>query len=1559
MSDLIQILRALPPAGRNGFEGLIAGLLEALTGFHFILARSGSQEGRDMSSRPPNGNVVAVECKRYGQDTELDERQLLGELIQAAHAIPDLDLWVLVTSREVPSQLSESLNRLASQSGLGFFALSSGDGNPSSLEVLCANSPKTLSGHSGVKAIVNQKEIKPLLNSISQQATYLRRLSAVKEHFSSPLVGYDNWRTQHNQSFLQALTTDQEARANFGQPINVEQHGVMLIRRSAAWDSLAKWYREWRDKHSFLAVLGEEGDGKTWGVASWLSAQVKSNEDFPAVIFLSSTDISEAELSVDLRPLFAELISRRLLGVPTGQSKRRLDRWLSRPSGDVPLFLLVFDGINERRSHEWWRGLLERLMGKPWSKQAAVLTTCRTSYWERYFQKLRHLPTSSFVVGPYNDGELNAALEHHNLRRESLQDAVLPLIRKPRYFDLMVKHYDQIAQSGDVTVARLLFEDWRDRWERKQAITLTVEDFQNVIRQLAQQHQGANYRFSEQQVADALPPFLDRQLILEELRTGGVLQASGGKYKVNDQSIVFGLGLLLVKQLEQTTATGQDPRETIGGWMEPHADMDMKAAICEFAALYVLGSNILPLEYKVALLESWVESHNPKQNTENDLTAYLPMDPHAYVALAEAVWSDAYDNRWAQEILTRSFMRWYDYSSVSTVLLAAFERWLGLVHIQGSPLRRNSTEEAERNQQKIAARLGRKVGLGSVQVGAYELTVIDDDGQLRLSRVALAVISHLRRNQFMRALATGCLADAIMGCSDKYELSSWVVRSSQQDVWPDLKQEVDQLLAIGSSTGRKAASRLLSFEGGAEASILQQTIPKETPDQSITERHDEDPCISVVQLNRAQCITCLQREDLNPDWMARQIRPYVIDPTLPVPQSFITRLGVSVDNINTDQMWVVLGTTGEDYQFETAEPALAAHAPNAIAGFIRLLARKISNRRGIERRQLSINLGKHYLVFLKDEQEAVKAAWEDLIAGARCWNKDDEEAEMFLFEVLLPHLNAENQLAALLRRPDNTAHLVVYENNFFPLPIFGTVQAQLANTTKSEVLHRILWFLAAHPSAVPVNLLETSIVPLLVNADSIVRSKVLELVYEIKDSSALNSVVNGEWTWDPSCNTFENHWGSLILCEHGKNLPFEELCRRVDPSYLGYAITCRGNDGQEVQQYAELVHQVWFRLITSNADVPLDLPPFTVESSIDGRVQHVSRWSLADSTERSIDFVSKYTRWGGVEQSGEANFEDWNADAAVENRRKLVEIVHEAITQQKNAGNVWFGQDFRGTGLDQVVTSRPDLIDQWITNADAATSQGRGYIRRGSSFYDALCSALLQKETEKGVKLYWQLQETHARMPVVDSETEIDLLDFALFDATQNDHLVAAWQRKLEECQSDQELMKVALLAQRGTGAEWLWSYISTLVNSAIPIDKARSRVLLGFFDGQDALTLIDQLLGRDPDTWVLNLVRAAKQWQDRRAFAKHWFNQFLSSNDDVTAWASFRLLLRCVESSFWFWREEAEERVGESKTYRRRTTFLEDNMDEIQRGIQKNEKEAAERFLGQKLLKRQVWPWM
>jgi hypothetical protein len=685
--------------------------------------------------------------------------------------------------------------------------------------------------------------------------------------------------------------------------------------------------------------------------------------------------------------------------------------------------------------------------------------------------------------------------------------------------------------------------------------------------------------------------------------------------------------------------------------------------------------------------------------------------------------------------------------------------------------------------------------------------------------------------------------------------------------------------------------------------------------------------------------------------VARHIEKYCVDPDLPVPDSLKARFGSLTEDINTHELWIVLGTTSADHKFKTYEPALAAYAPDAFAKLIRSTARQITERRDMARRQLSLSLIKHFLVFEKDEKEAVYSAWNDLMSGADGWGETERVTEIFLFKLVLANLDGDAQLAALLRRPEVASDWVSYKDEFLPIRDWHGVHTLITNPTNAKTLSRIMWFLSAHSSAIPHDLLNNSVVPLLDHEDGIVRSTVLELIYETKDADSINAVIQSGWTWNPSNVGFQNHWGSLILGEYGESLAFNELCRRVPSNYLGYAIMHRGNKPDEVHDYAELIHQLWLRLDSNSPDLPVDLPNFTVEASASGEPRRVSQLDLAeDSSTRSVRFNGLYSTWGGMVESSEHMLSDW--DAIEEHRHQLWKIINEAIEKPQAAGNIWFGDSFHSEALDKVVEKRPDLVTEWVLS-----DLSSGTIHRGSSFYTTLCSVLFEKQVDKGIELYSRLQESRTR--IIDHDTQIDLLDYALFDTAPSEELVNAWSSKLEECNTDQELMKVTLLAQHGKGGDWLLSYVNERIHSRIPIDKARAIVLLGFLDGQRPLELTQQLRQSQFDTWPEELTKIAEQRRARNDWAKHWFNCFLTVSDDVIAWASFRLLLRCIDTRFWFWREQLENEVGAANINIRRKVFMSCNSDSIRNAIRANEKEMAEQLFGQKILQRQVWPWM
>ncbi len=586
-SPLIDTLLNLSPAGRSGFEGLVAQLMARLTGRVFHLARSGYQAGHDMVSGTGSGTVIAVECKRYGQTTELDQRELLGELEQADQGIPDLDVWVLASSQKADSLLLTRLVEAARKRGIEIVALCADDSEPSSLDVLCAQGSDLVMGMlAGHIATDQQAELEAELLGITKSPGYAPTLRRLRDELASENIGYDHWRAAQNTRFVRNCSSEALSFKAFGQLLNVDDTQVNFIERQSVWRDLDSWCEGWGTSPSWFVLLGEEGDGKTWALAAWLSRRIKALSNSPPVVMLCSEDVVWNDPSA--------LLVHHLAGNSSLTDKdfweKRLDRWLRRAPNGNPLLLLVLDGINERRRPDWWRTLLERnLAAEPWHGRAAVIITCRAGYWEQHFKPSPRIPTKTFVLAPYSDSELNEALQVHHLNRSEIPANVLPLMRKPRYFDLVVRHRQRMAESGDITIARLMYEDWRDRYGRKTAIPLDDISFQNVLMALAQKHREGASKLSWADIRELLPGTADPENVFLEVSTGGVLRPQGAYYRVEERPLVQGLGLLLAEETRLAWDAGDvDVPEAVARWLEPHADMDIKADICGAAVLHAL-----------------------------------------------------------------------------------------------------------------------------------------------------------------------------------------------------------------------------------------------------------------------------------------------------------------------------------------------------------------------------------------------------------------------------------------------------------------------------------------------------------------------------------------------------------------------------------------------------------------------------------------------------------------------------------------------------------------------------------------------------------------------------------------------------------------------------------------------------------------------------------------------------------------------------------------------------------------------------------------------------------
>jgi len=86
----------MPPAGVRGFEGLIAGILGAETGYRYYVARNGDQPSGDAYA-PDMG--VALQTKRMTASS-IRENELEGDIDRVIREIPALEIYVIATSRE-------------------------------------------------------------------------------------------------------------------------------------------------------------------------------------------------------------------------------------------------------------------------------------------------------------------------------------------------------------------------------------------------------------------------------------------------------------------------------------------------------------------------------------------------------------------------------------------------------------------------------------------------------------------------------------------------------------------------------------------------------------------------------------------------------------------------------------------------------------------------------------------------------------------------------------------------------------------------------------------------------------------------------------------------------------------------------------------------------------------------------------------------------------------------------------------------------------------------------------------------------------------------------------------------------------------------------------------------------------------------------------------------------------------------------------------------------------------------------------------------------------------
>ena len=1312
------------------------------------------------------------------------------------------------------------------------------------------------------------------------------------------------------------------------------------------------WWSGWQENRNPFILLGEEGDGKSWALASWLGSRLCLAGSQIPVILISATKIGSSDLLTEMANILEHTTSA------TAQSVwcKRLHFALRDTSAIGPKLVMVLEGLNERPTFDW-RCIFDKIRTLPFSQSIAVLISCRTGYWREHLERAFGAAVCSWKLLPYNEQELDEALVRHQLTRGAFSEGVLQLVSKPRYFDMAVRLKDRMAEAGDdVTVDRLIYEDWKDKTERKRepSIRISHDDFHAIITGIAARY-GA--RIGTTNLARELSVFGDQASIRSELISSGILNPKGaGRFEIAPRPLVLGMGLLLANEVEASGATEKSEiEEIIAGRLGRNSDSDRLVQICAMALFHSLLTEDYPDAGRIALFRAWIAGRNLDEADFERIYAYFPLRPEVYFRVAEELWSGSGNNREVQDHFMAAFLQRRHFDRVRDEMVAAFERWFGFIHPHG--YRGYFERDPEKHDELIKvveSRLGQKIELGSLNLLGYQFEVIEDIKLLRLGQVAASVITHFDRLPFVRSLTTGLIAASVMdGTHTEF---SWVLRTADVETKNQLLREARHLISIGSPEGFRASYKALSFLCNEDALELRETIPKEFHWKNpwLEALGDEKICDSMMfSWGEENYLEYVQQTRLASIAIARKLKSICCNPSNHLPTELAPKLDNALSVIDFSHVRSNVGHTREDHDLKEIEPALCAYRPELYRIIAKSLTELLPQREGQYKQYVAFELSRHLPVLDEEDRKIVIDAWRSVLPKD---DRDDGFCETILFYLATFDLMPVEQLALSLERGPKDSYFTDHPPRIRRVGLSDIAQVEDAVKqaySDGKPPLGLLWYLSHALSALNTSLRERVLAWFEQAEDDGSRGYCLQIICHTADDQAAKHIIGSGWCFDPeNHDAFENEWGSILLCEHGQELSFVELARRIMPEHYGYAVHRRGKIPNEVESYAQLLHTAWSRIAYPEAGLEQLLCHVCIKVREEAKCP-LESWSVNvdEGQGQSVKLVNY--AWGG--EAGSVSHEQIKRALDRKTAEDAWQMVHKQVVElydsERQRGNHWINSSFRFGNLKEVLRQDDQIWRQWLESVLSGKPEGRRQLAFCQGFYEKLCEALLEVEPEIGGQLFNSIIADNFTR-IIDADTGIRTLNYSLFNAPDSSSVSDLKRAYYAKCTTDNDLFELALVAQECGQAEWLDALITELLESDRDYDKACGLQLLGFMDGENSGARIQRWISDHGRSWLMDVARNAFANNKRNEWAKVWFGRFEQLDGRLEAWAAFRLFLKCVDRRYWIW-----ERRLDGPSWK--VDALLSNYGAIKKAMKENEKQLKDKFLCQKVKNDQLWPWM
>ena len=1549
-------LCSLRDSGKHGFEGLMATLLSSITGASFLLAKSGSQGGRDIQN-----DTTYIECKQYCKDKE--PKFLLEKVAQAHQNNQYLDLWLLVTMTDISAQANEAIEKHCNELGIAYCDLFARD-SQRYLQALCILERDAFITF--LETTARFKKDKPNISSLkkylfrSNPQDYLSERGKTLKTFQLAEIGYSQFKESTNTFYKKALTSNNKAMACFGQKLNIHDNGTTFIERKSATQALNKWLSIWKNTRQVMVIHGEEGNGKSWVVANWLSTII--NKKSPIVIFKNASDCETNDIDDLLLNNIKKLSSSNK---PDSFWDRKRATWFG-GNFEQPRMILVLDGINERYDNNWWRKLIHHVATN-YSTSIAFIITVRTSYWQEHFDNDRYFNIVKFEVEGFNDNELNQSLSCIQKKREDFPASVLPMLRKPRYFYLVSKLLPELRDdSRSITVERLCYEDIKKRWENKQYKAYSPQQFEELILTLAEKQidQGKGLPISE--IKNELPEANQVSEALIELQTSNILEKKSRLYKLPSQQLAVGLALLLCEEIDTSIKPDDDfelVRERISGWLEPKTGADFQAKVVGAAAIIALSRKSYSHQLKVGLFYEWIISHNRQNSDRENFYTNFHLAPKVYSDVIEVVCRNKLLNDENFNLIVFAMIRHIDSDIVKKELAEIIIQWFSFIHPKGFPDHRTkgrpNLEDTISERVAFIKKNRQLVAKENLSFNFQEI-IIESDQLLSLRKVALSVISYSSRQVFIQSLVQASISNFIMYeysyCSDEF---SWVIRSSKDDISDALLKKGKELINSNALCLKRAGYSLLVQLGSDDAvklvdSMPEKTFPNQDPSGWMAEQRKK-PCESPFSWKKEQAIECLNSKKITIPihLLIHKIDKFIVDPNFFIPEKYYQPLSEHLSQTEINRLWHDYMQSIEHGNLEDLEHIALRTSPLELQILYRQLLAQLNDRTKMAFRQLAIHINYFYLLLENSDLETINSAWQRVSARfSGCTEKQLNNLKFMehrLFSLLLSKADTVEAISLIDRR--NSKACAAFDDECYfnfqsqeTIPILSLSDSNTVTISKLRLLQVIQKIHAKDIAILP---------QLLPIQDSHIQYYVLKLLHTLKIQPTIHEFIHSGWKYidhvSKGCNN--GHYGSLILAEYGLELKFDELMQRISLSHVGYAIKKRGSKVEELSSYIHAITKMLSILRKQGNDLEV-LHDISFSFDENSHIENTIHFSLPRYLFQHDQFPSEYSQQKTHYPVGYL-FDDYSGQKQAEVSKYYSDILKKQIEDS----NHWLVSSFNPASLDDVIKHDSDKAKQWVELLIKDNTK----LHLGRSFASALCASLLKTNlSELGLRLYKTLYNKNRGINFYRSAwLKVNDYDIALFQADINRNIESTLKERLMLCTTDLELMSLCVGLQFYKKTDWLLIFCETLLDSKIASEVALGLTLLGFHDSVKALNALNAFVNDNQNSWLTKVAKASINFYETIQYPKHWFSQFIYEKDSAKAWAAFRLFTKSVNFHYILWKGEKLNDMKNHPWFKERYNFLIMNRNDIKRGRDKNTKKLKETLLHQKISNTNLSPWL